>query len=123
MVVEQRIGGLHRFGQKAERILISKLSAPGAIEDEILTGCAAASSYGLEAILGSEITHLAKDLSDPSAADATQILRWIAHAKMVRFGCGGRISTCDLWVMSLASASGWFGLFRSFNELRESASC
>jgi superfamily II DNA or RNA helicase len=75
MVVEQRIGRLDRFGQKAERILIFNLSAPGTIEDEILTRLYSRinlfESYigDLEAILGNEITSLTKDLFDPELSE------------------------------------------------------
>ncbi len=75
MVVEQRIGRLDRFGQKAERILIFNLSAPGTIEDEILNRLYARinlfESYigDLEAILGNEITSLTKDLFDPELSE------------------------------------------------------
>ncbi len=75
MVVEQRIGRLDRFGQKAERILIFNLSAPGTIEDEILNRLYRRiklfESYigDLEAILGNEITSLTKDLFDPELSE------------------------------------------------------
>lgn len=75
MVVEQRIGRLDRFGQKAKRILIFNLSAPGTIEDDILnrlyTRINLFQSYigDLEAILGNEITNLTKDLFDPELSD------------------------------------------------------
>ena len=75
MVVEQRIGRLDRFGQKANKILIFNLSAPGTIEDEILTRLYRRinlfESYigDLEAILGDEITTLAKDLFDPELTE------------------------------------------------------
>jgi len=75
MVVEQRIGRLDRFGQKAERILIFNLSAPGTIEDEILNRLYKRinlfESYigDLEAILGGEITSLTKDLFDPDLSE------------------------------------------------------
>jgi len=75
MVVEQRIGRLDRFGQKAERILIFNLSAPGTIEDEILNRLYRRiklfESYigDLEAILGNEITSLTKDLFDPALSE------------------------------------------------------
>lgn len=78
MVVEQRIGRIDRFGQKASRILIFNLSAPGTIEDEILNRLYSRinlfESYigDLEAILGSEITNLTKDLFDP---DLTELQR------------------------------------------------
>jgi SNF2 family DNA or RNA helicase len=76
MVVEQRIGRLDRFGQKAEKILIFNLSAPGTIEDEILNRLYRRinlfESYigDLEAILGDEITSLTKDLFDPELSEA-----------------------------------------------------
>lgn len=75
MVVEQRIGRLDRFGQKAERILIFNFSSPGTIEDEILTRLYSRiklfESYigDLEAILGNEITSLTKDLFDPELSE------------------------------------------------------
>lgn len=75
MVVEQRIGRLDRFGQRAERILIFNLSAPGTIEDEILnrlyTRIRLFESYigDLEAILGNEIASLTKDLFDPELSE------------------------------------------------------
>jgi superfamily II DNA or RNA helicase len=75
MVVEQRIGRIDRFGQKAERILIFNLSAPGTIEDEILNRLYRRinlfESYigDLEAILGDEITSLTKDLFDPEMSE------------------------------------------------------
>ena len=75
MVVEQRIGRVDRFGQKAERILIFNLSAPGTIEDEILNRLYSRinlfESYigDLEAILGGEITSLTKDLFDPDLTE------------------------------------------------------
>lgn len=75
MVVEQRIGRLDRFGQKAERILIFNLSAPGTIEHEILTRLYKRinlfESYigDLEAILGAEITSLTRDLFDPDLTE------------------------------------------------------
>lgn len=75
MVVEQRIGRLDRFGQKAERILIFNLSAPGTIEDEILNRLYRRinlfESYigDLESILGNEITSLTKDLFNPDLTD------------------------------------------------------
>jgi len=75
MVVEQRIGRLDRFGQKAPKILIFNLSAPGTIEDEILNRLYRRinlfESYigDLEAILGNEITALTKDLFDPELSD------------------------------------------------------
>jgi SNF2 family DNA or RNA helicase len=75
MVVEQRIGRVDRFGQKAERILIFNLSAPGTIEDEILNRLYRRinlfESYigDLEAILGGEITSLTKDLFDPDLTE------------------------------------------------------
>ncbi len=75
MVVEQRIGRLDRFGQKAKRILIFNLSAPGTIEDEILTRLYRRinlfESYigDLEAILGNEITTLTRDLFDPELTE------------------------------------------------------
>jgi len=75
MVVEQRIGRLDRFGQKAERILIFNFSAPGTIEDEILNRLYRRinlfESYigDLEAILGNEITSLTKDLFDPELSE------------------------------------------------------
>ena len=75
MVVEQRIGRLDRFGQKAARILIFNLSAPGTIEDEILNRLYRRiklfESYigDLEAILGNEITSLTKDLFDPELSE------------------------------------------------------
>jgi superfamily II DNA/RNA helicase len=75
MVVEQRIGRLDRFGQKAERILIFNLSAPGTIEDEILNRLYRRiklfESYigDLEAILGNEITSLTRDLFDPELSE------------------------------------------------------
>lgn len=75
MVVEQRIGRLDRFGQKAGRILIFNLSAPGTIEDEILNRLYRRinlfESYigDLEAILGNEITSLTKDLFDPELSE------------------------------------------------------
>jgi superfamily II DNA or RNA helicase len=75
MVVEQRIGRLDRFGQKAEKILIFNLSAPGTIEHEILTRLYKRinlfESYigDLEAILGSEITSLTRDLFDPDLTE------------------------------------------------------
>ena len=75
MVVEQRIGRLDRFGQKAEKILIFNLSAPGTIEDEILNRLYRRirlfESYigDLEAILGNEITSLTKDLFDPDLSE------------------------------------------------------
>ncbi|MCL5263278.1 MAG: hypothetical protein M1568_03295 [Acidobacteria bacterium] len=75
MVVEQRIGRIDRFGQKASRILIFNLSAPGTIEDEILNRLYSRinlfESYigDLEAILGSEITNLTKDLFDPDLTE------------------------------------------------------
>jgi superfamily II DNA or RNA helicase len=75
MVVEQRIGRLDRFGQKAEKIFIFNLSAPGTIEHEILHRL-----YGrinlfesyvgdLEAILGNEVTNLTKALFDPELSE------------------------------------------------------
>lgn len=75
MVVEQRIGRLDRFGQKADKILIFNLSAPGTIEDEILHRL-----YGrirlfesyvgdLEAILGNEVSSLTRDLFDPELSE------------------------------------------------------
>jgi SNF2 family DNA or RNA helicase len=81
MVVEQRIGRLDRFGQKAEKILIFNLSAPGTIEDDILNRL-----YGrinlfesyigdLEAILGEEITGLTKDLFDPDLSEGERRAR------------------------------------------------
>ncbi|MCS7026013.1 MAG: SNF2-related protein [Bryobacteraceae bacterium] len=76
MVVEQRIGRLDRFGQKAPKILIFNLSAPGTIEDEILSRLYQRiklfESYigDLEAILGNEIVALTKDLFDPELSDA-----------------------------------------------------
>ncbi|MFN7992733.1 MAG: SNF2-related protein [Bryobacteraceae bacterium] len=75
MVVEQRIGRLDRFGQKAEKILIFNLSAPGTIEDEILNRLYRRinifESYigDLEAILGDEITSLTKALFDPALSE------------------------------------------------------
>jgi len=75
MVVEQRIGRLDRFGQTAKRILIFNLSAPGTIEDEILTRLYSRinlfESYigDLEAILGGEITSLTKELFDPDLTE------------------------------------------------------
>jgi superfamily II DNA or RNA helicase len=75
MVVEQRIGRLDRFGQKAEKILIFNLSAPGTIEHEILTRLYKRinlfESYigDLEAILGAEITNLTRDLFDPDLTE------------------------------------------------------
>jgi superfamily II DNA or RNA helicase len=75
MVVEQRIGRLDRFGQKAPKILIFNLSAPGTIEDEILNRLYRRinlfESYigDLEAILGNEIATLTKDLFDPELSD------------------------------------------------------
>jgi superfamily II DNA or RNA helicase len=75
MVVEQRIGRLDRFGQKAEKILIFNLSAPGTIEDEILNRLynriRLFESYigDLEAILGDEISELTRDLFDPALSD------------------------------------------------------
>jgi superfamily II DNA or RNA helicase len=75
MVVEQRIGRVDRFGQKASKILIFNLSAPGTIEDEILNRLYSRinlfESYigDLEAILGGEITNLTKDLFDPDLTE------------------------------------------------------
>lgn len=75
MIVEQRIGRLDRFGQKAPKILIFNLSAPGTIEDEILNRLYRRinlfESYigDLEAILGNEIATLKKDLFDPELSD------------------------------------------------------
>jgi superfamily II DNA or RNA helicase len=75
MVVEQRIGRLDRFGQKAVKILIFNLSAPGTIEDEILNRLYRRinlfESYigDLEAILGDEITSLTTDLFDPELSE------------------------------------------------------
>jgi superfamily II DNA or RNA helicase len=75
MVVEQRIGRLDRFGQKAKKILIFNLSSPGTIEDEILSRLYRRinvfESYigDLEAILGDEITSLTKELFDPELSD------------------------------------------------------
>jgi superfamily II DNA or RNA helicase len=75
MVIEQRIGRLDRFGQKAEKILIFNLSAPGTIEDEILNRLYRRinlfESYigDLEAILGNEITDLTKELFDPDMSE------------------------------------------------------
>lgn len=75
MVVEQRIGRLDRFGQKAAKILIFNLSAPGTIEDEILNRLYRRinlfESYigDLEAILGNEIASLTKDLFDPELSE------------------------------------------------------
>jgi superfamily II DNA/RNA helicase len=75
MVVEQRIGRLDRFGQRAEKILIFNLSAPGTIEDEILRRLYKRiklfESYigDLEAILGNEISALTKDLFDPELSE------------------------------------------------------
>ncbi len=75
MVVEQRIGRLDRFGQKAPKILIFNLSAPGTIEDAILNRLYRRinlfESYigDLEAILGNEIAALTKDLFDPELSD------------------------------------------------------
>jgi hypothetical protein len=75
MVVEQRIGRLDRFGQKANKILIFNLTAPGTIEDEILTRLYRRiklfESYigDLEAILGDEITTLTKVLFDPELTE------------------------------------------------------
>jgi hypothetical protein len=81
MVVEQRIGRLDRFGQKAEKILIFNLSAPGTIEDEILNRLynriRLFESYvgDLEAILGDEIAALTKDLFDPALSDKDRAAR------------------------------------------------
>lgn len=75
MVVEQRIGRLDRFDQKAEKILIFNLSAPGTIEDEILNRLynriRLFESYigDLETILGNEISELTKDLFDPALSE------------------------------------------------------
>ena len=75
MVVEQRIGRLDRFGQRAKKILIFNLSAPGTIEHEILTRLYSRINLfqhyigDLEAIIGSEIAALTKDMFDP---DLTQ---------------------------------------------------
>jgi SNF2 family DNA or RNA helicase len=81
MVVEQRIGRLDRFGQKATKILIFNLSAPGTIEHEILTRLYKRinlfQSYigDLEAILGSEVTNLTRDLFDPDLTHDQRIAK------------------------------------------------
>jgi len=88
MVVEQRIGRLDRFGQKAEKILIFNLSAPGTIEHEILTRLYKRinlfESYigDLEAILGAEITNLTRDLFDPDLTDEQRKAK-IDHAGLL----------------------------------------
>ena len=87
MVVEQRIGRLDRFGQKAERILIFNFSAPGTIEDEILNRLYRRinlfESYigDLEAILGNEITSLTKDLFDPDLSEEERKRRKQSQSK------------------------------------------
>ena len=88
MVVEQRIGRLDRFGQKAEKILIFNLSAPGTIEHEILTRLYKRinlfESYigDLEAILGAEITNLTRDLFDPDLTEEQRQAK-IDHAGLL----------------------------------------
>ena len=68
MVVEQRIGRLDRYGQRAERILIFNFSINGTIEQKILErlykriGIFQASIGDLEPILGERIKSLQREL-------------------------------------------------------------
>lgn len=96
MVVEQRIGRLDRFGQKAEKILIFNLSAPGTIEDDILQRLYSRidlfKSYigDLESILGSEIKILTRDLFDPDLTEEERQNRiddtaWLLERRKLQF--------------------------------------
>jgi SNF2 family DNA or RNA helicase len=71
MVVEQRIGRLDRFGQKAQRISIVNFSTPGTIEDRVLNrlyarvGLFEGAIGALEPILGAAIKELTAELLQP----------------------------------------------------------
>jgi superfamily II DNA or RNA helicase len=88
MVVEQRIGRLDRYGQKAEKVQIFNLSAPGTIEDAILRRLYSRinifESYigDLEAILGDTMTELTRDLFNPVLTEAQRDQK-IEHAALV----------------------------------------
>ena len=81
MRVEQRIGRLDRYGQKSDKILIYNFSMKGTIDDIILDRL-----YGrinlferyigdLEAILGSRINELVREMFDAKLTDAERQAR------------------------------------------------
>jgi hypothetical protein len=76
MRIEQRIGRIDRFGQKAEKILIFNFITPGTVEERIFFRCferlgVFQDTLGdLEEVLGELVDDLTKIALDPSLTDA-----------------------------------------------------